>query len=305
MKQKVLLKFCVLTVVALGLSASCPAFAASGTNSVASSAGDQRYKIGVCDWMILKRQKLGAFQLAKDLGMDGVEVDMGSLGRRPTFANSLTNAANCQKFLDQAHQLDLQICSIAMSGFYAQSFAERTNVLQMVQDCIDTMKRMNVKTAFLPLGVTSDLLEHPELRPQVVERLRAAGKLAERAGVVIGVETELDADGQIKLLDEVGSPAIKIYYNLANAIQHHRDYVKELLLLGKDRVCQIHFSNTDGYWLQKDPQVNAQNIKGALDEMGWSGWLVIERSRDTIDVHNVRKNYGANAAYLKSVFQKP
>jgi len=91
------------------------------------------------------------------------------------------------------------------------------------------------------------------------------------------------------LLDEVGSPAIKIYYNLANAIQHQRNYVKELLRLGRDRVCQIHCSNQDGFWLQNDPQVNAQNIKSALDEMGWGGWLVIERSRDTNDVHNVKK----------------
>ena len=277
------------------------AFAADATNSISQP----RYKIAVCDWMILKRQKLGAFQLAKDIGADGVEVDMGSLGQRETFASSLTNAANCQQFLVKARELSLGISSIAMSGFYAQSFAERTNVLRLVQDCIDTMKAMDVKIAFLPLGVNSDLLKHPELRAPVVERLKAAGKLAEAAGVIIGVETELDASEQIKLLDEVGSPAVKIYYNLASAIQHQRNYVKELRLLGKDRVCQIHFSNQDAYWLQNDPLVNAQNIKSALDEMNWRGWLVIERSRDTNDVHNVRKNYGANAAYLKAVFQKP
>ena len=277
------------------------AFAADVTNSILSS----RYQVAVCDWMILKRQKLGAFQLAKDIGADGVEVDMGSLGQRATFASSLTNAANREQFLAKARELNLGISSIAMSGFYAQSFAERTNVLRLVQDCVDTMQAMNVKIAFLPLGVNSDLLKHPELRAQVVERLKLVGALAEKAGVIIGVETELDASEQIKLLDEVGSPTIKIYYNLASAIEHQRDYVKELRLLGKDRVCQIHCSNTDGFWLQNDPQVNAPNLKAALDEINWSGWLVIERSRDTNDVHNVKKNYGANAAYLKSVFQKP
>ncbi|MEY4917096.1 MAG: hypothetical protein RL616_1009 [Verrucomicrobiota bacterium] len=281
--------------------------ATDGTNTVNSSpvlTASPRYQIAVCDWMILKRQKLGAFQLAKDIGADGVEVDMGSLGDRVTFASALTNAATRQQFLDQARELNLKISSIAMSGFYAQSFAERTNVLRLVQDCIATMQAMDVKIAFLPLGVKSDLLKHPELRAQVIERLKAAGALAEKAGVIIGVESELDAEEQIKLLDEVGSPAIKIYYNLANAIQHQRNYVKELLRLGKDRVCQIHFSNQDAHWLQNDPQVNAPNIKSALAEMDWRGWLVIERSRDTNEVHNVKKNYGANAAYLKSVFQK-
>ena len=291
----------VVILIAAELFAPRTLLAVGGTNFVSQ----QRYKIAVCDWMILKRQKLGAFQLTKDIGADGVEVDMGSLGQRETFASALTNAANCRQFLAKARELNLEICSIAMSGFYAQSFAERTNVLRLVQDCLDTMKAMDVKIAFLPLGVTSDLLKHPELRPQVVGRLRAAGKQAEAAGVVIGVETELDADEQIKLLDEIGSPAIKVYYNLANAIQHQRDCVAELKQLGKARVCQIHFSNQDAHWLQNDPLVDAPKIKRALDEMDWRGWLVIERSRDTNDVHNVKKNYGANAAYLKSIFQKP
>jgi sugar phosphate isomerase/epimerase len=276
----------------------------SRADDTTNSVSKQHYQISVCDWMILKRQKLGAFQLTKDIGANGVEVDMGSLGQRETFANSLTNAANAKVFLDKARELNLEISSIAMSGFYAQSFAERTNVLRLVQHCVDTMKLLDVKIAFLPLGVTSDLQKHPELRATVVERLQAAGKLAEQSGVVIGVETELDANAQIQLLEEINSPGIKIYYNLANALQHGRDAASELKTLGRDRICQIHFSNQDAHWLQNDPQVDAPKIKATLDEMNWRGWLVIERSRDTNDVHNVKKNYGANAAYLKSVFKK-
>src|SRR4051794_24223818 len=52
-----------------------------------------RYKIGVCDWMMLKRQKLGAFPLAREVGADGVEVDMGSLGQRDSFENALADPA--------------------------------------------------------------------------------------------------------------------------------------------------------------------------------------------------------------------
>src|SRR6185503_18848463 len=140
-----------------------------------ASVAGQRYKIAVCDWMILKRQKLGAFQLTKDIGADGVEVDMGSLGERETFDNQLAKPEVREEFLDTSRALGVEICSLAMSGFYAQSFAERPTVPRMVQDCIDTMKAMNVKIAFLPLGVRGDLVKHPELRPKVVERLKAAG----------------------------------------------------------------------------------------------------------------------------------
>jgi hypothetical protein len=44
-------------------------------------------------------------------------------------------------------------------------------------------------------------------------------------------------------------------------------------------------------------------VRATLDELSWNGWLVLERSRDARDSGNVRKNFGANAAYLKRVFR--
>lgn len=288
-------------VVLLRAATSCagPLPTPASTNSYSES----RYKVAVCDWMILKRQKLGALQLTKDIGADGLELDMGGLGSRETFENGLAKPEVRQQFLDKARELNIEICSIAMSGFYAQSFAERPTVPRMIDDCIATMKAMNVNVAFLPLGVTSDPARHPGLRGAVVERLKMAGAKAAAAGVVIGVETELSAEEQIRLLDEVGSPAIRLYYNFANALQNKRDVAREIRILGKDRICQIHCTNQDGVWLQDDPAVNMKEIKAALDEIGWSGWLVIERSRKASDSRNVKGNFGANAAFLKQVFQ--
>ena len=280
--------------------------AADAPPAAAPVVSAARYKIALCDWMILKRQKLGAFQLTKDIGADGVEVDMGSLGTNETFVSAITtNAVLRQQFLDKARELNLEIPSLAMSGFYAQSFADRPTVPRMVQDCIDTMVAMKVKIAFLPLGVRGDLVKHPELRPAIVARLKAIAPAAEKAGVILGLETSLPAAEEIQLLDEIGSPAVKCYFNFSNALGAGRNVPEELRRIGKDRLCQIHATDEDGVWLENDPKINMPQVKRALDEMGWSGWLVIERSRDARDARNVRKNFGANTAYLKSVFQKP
>jgi sugar phosphate isomerase/epimerase len=286
------------------LAAHSRAFAAPETPAPAAAAGSvPRYRIGVCDWMILKRQKLGAFKWARDIGADGVEVDMGSLGKRETFANALADPAVRQQFIEEARRLNLAICSIAMSGFYAQSFAERTGVDRMVGDCISTMTALNVKTAFLPLGVLGDLVQKPHLRPEIVARLKTVAPMAEKAGVVIGLETALDAAGEMKLLEEIGSPAIQSYFNFSNALQNGRDLVSELKTLGRDRICQIHCTNQDGRRLQEDPQLDLRKVKDTLDEMNWSGWLVMERSRDASRSRDVLWNFGSNATYLKSIFQ--
>jgi sugar phosphate isomerase/epimerase len=261
------------------------------------------YKIAVVDLMILKRQKLGALQLTKDIGADGVEIDMGGLGQRETFDNQLAKPEIRQQFIDKAKELNLEICSLAMTGFYAQSFATRPTYERMLQDCFDTMKALNVKVAFLPLGTQGDLRKNPELRPVIVERLKVVGKMAQKAGVVVGIETALDATGEVALLKEVGSKHIQIYFNFSNPLKEGRDLNQELRILGRKRICQMHATDEDGVWLQNNTRLNMQKVKQTLADIGWQGWLVIERSRDATDPRNVKKNFGANAAYLKSVFQ--
>ncbi len=159
--------------------------------------------------------------------------------------------------------------------------------------------------AFLPLGVRGDLVKHPELRPAIVERLKAAGSKAEQAGVVIGIETALPAVEEVKLLADIGSPAIRSYFNFANALQAKRDLLAELRTLGKERICQIHCTDEDGVWLQDNRRLDVRAVKRTLDDLGWGGWLVLERSRDARDSRNVKRNFGANTAYLKSIFQTP
>ncbi len=285
------------------LKTTAAAAVASVTQPTFAATEPPRYRVAVCDWMILKRQKLAAFGLADEIGADGVEVDMGGLGQRETFDSALADAATREKFLEESASRGVAISSIAMSGFYAQSFAERPTVPRMVGDCLETMKAMGVRVAFLPLGVQSDLVKHPELRPAVVERLKRCGERAADAGLILGVETAYDASREAELIDEVDSPGVRSYFNFANALQNGRDLVSELQTLGAGRICQIHATDEDGVWLENNTRLDMAAVKAALDAMGWSGWLVVERSRDASDARNVRRNFGANVAYLKRVFQ--
>lgn len=264
---------------------------------------NQRYKIAVIDLMILKRQKLSAIQLTKDIGADGVELDMGGLGKRETFDSKLADPIVREQFISKARELNIEICALAMTGFYAQSFATRPTYLKMVADCLATMKAMKVKVAFLPLGTQGDLVKNPELRPAIVERLKIVGKLAKKAGMVIGIETSLPAAEELRLLKDIGSPAVKIYFNFSNPLKEGRDLITELKILGRKNIVQIHCTDEDGVWLQHNTRLDMPKVKQTLEEMNWKGWLVIERSRDSKNPKSVKENFGANTLYLKSVFQ--
>lgn len=272
-------------------------------NNAKQSIKNEQYKIAVCDWMILKRQKLSAFSLANEIQADGIQLDMGGLGSRDTFDSKLHDPSQVKLFLEESKNQNVEISSIAMSGFYGQSFANRPTVPQMIDDTLSTMQSMHVDIAYLPLGIDADFTKSPDLREKVISRLKEAGAKAEKLDKIIAVETSLEASEELKFLSEVGSKAVKSSFNFAHAIKRGTDISQELKILGKDNLAQIHCSDTDGVWIENNPKLPMTEIKQTLDEMGWSGWLIIERSRDVSDVRNVKRNYGANVKYLKSIFQ--
>lgn len=264
----------------------------------------KRYQIGVCDWMVLKRQKLGEFKLARELGCDGLEMDMGGLGKRDSFDNKIRQPEMARLFRHTADSLEIKVGAVAMSGFYGQSFASKQSWKWLVEDCLNTMQTMQAKVAFLPLGgCGKDWTEKTAIRKEIVFRLHEAGEMAAKRGMVIGIDTPLDAKENKKLLKEIDSPGIKIFYKFQTAVENKRDISKDLRKLGADNICGIHASNTDGVWLRHDKAINMPEIKATLDKLGWSGWLFVERSRDVTDVRNVKRNYGENVKYLKEVFQ--
>ena len=265
----------------------------------------QQYRVAACDWMMLKRQKLGEFQLAKDINADGVEVDMGPLGKRVLFDNKLREPAFQQLFRRTADSLGVAVPSIAMSGFFAQSFLERENYKDLIVDCLNTMDVMGAQVAFLPLGGSGNDWKQPgEARQEMVRRLHEVGEMALARDKVIAIRTQQDARADLALLKEVNSKGIKIYYNLQDAVDQGLCPCKELKTLGAENIAQIHASLTDSVTLDKDPRIDLHKVKKTLDKMKWSGWLVVERSRNAQDVRNVRGNFGTNVAYLKEIFLK-
>jgi sugar phosphate isomerase/epimerase/dienelactone hydrolase len=265
---------------------------------------NQQYKIGLIDLMLLKRQKLGAIPLTAQLKADGLELDMGGLGDRKVFDNALRNDTVQQQFLKAAVDNKVEIFCMAMSGYYAQSFCQRNQFLESIDDCIATMKRMQVKLAFLPLGVQCDLKKNPNLMDSVVQRLKQVAKKAEAANVVIAIETALSATDEVKLLNKINSKAIKICFNFSNPIKEGRSVETELNILGKNRIAMIHATNKDSVLLENDSELNLVSIKNTLDKMQWSGWLVVERSRDAKRSSDTKYNYGSNVLFLKKIFQK-
>ena len=291
-----------LLALSAATAASCMLPRALRSEPATAPATGQRYQVAASDWMMLKRQTPGALTRASECGLDGVEVDMGPLGKRPDFQNKLRDADFRAKYLAQATGLNLAISSLAMSAFYGQPVADHPSAERFCAEWIDLMPQLGTKVGFLPVIFAKE--DEPSTAlAKLVSLMKKVAPKAHSAGVVIGLNTSLDATANVKLLDDLGSPAVRIAYNCGEAIDANRDVYAELKQLGKDRIAQVIPTLSDGVWLEHDKRLDVPKLKMLLDDIGWAGWLVLQRSRDAKKSGDVRYNFTANAKYVKSIFQ--
>ena len=259
-----------------------------------ASDPQRTFKIGACDWSLRARHELSALDVAKEIGLDGVQVSFGEKGIR----YDLREAAVRDAYLKKCQQLKLEIASLGLGGLNNKPYASDTEAEQWVADSIDVMVQLQQRVALLAFFNKGDIKDQPRLQQQVIARLKRVAPQAEKAGVILGIESWLNADDHLRMLDAIGSPAIQVYYDVANMEARGYDIYAEIRKLGKDRICQIH-AKENGHLLGQG-KVDFVRVKESLDDIGWSGWLVIEAA--TVPGQTMAQCYQQNQRYLRRVF---
>lgn len=253
------------------------ALAAMSSTLFASSAWQlfaadpkRRFKIGACDWSIQRRGDPTALQLARQIGLDGVEVSFG----RPGDAHDLRVKSHRDRYLAEADTHGVEICSLAMGVLNEIPYATSPEAQRWVDECIEVMPLLNQRIVLLAFFAEGDLKHKPDLQDAVIARLKQAAPKAEAAGVVLGVESYLNADEHLRILDAVDSPSVQVYYDVANMEHMGYDVYREIRQLGRERICQIHCKENG--FLLGEGKIDFSKVKEAIDEINWQGWLVIE-----------------------------
>jgi sugar phosphate isomerase/epimerase len=229
----------------------------------------RRFRIGACDWSIGKLGDPAAFEVAKQIGLDGVQVSLG------TAANDmrLRQPAVQQEYKDAAKQTGLQVASLAIGELNVIPYKSDPRTIPWVNDSLEVCQALGVKVVLLAFFSNDDLRGDQAGVDEVVRRLKAVAPKAEKAGVVLGIESWLSADEHLAILDRVGSPAVQVYYDVCNSTERGYDICKEIRQLGK-RICELHAKENGA--LLGQGKVDFKKVRAALDDIGYRGWIQIE-----------------------------
>ena len=253
-----------------------------------SSETQSVYRVGA--WL----GGIDACQTAKKEGLDVVQL---AFPFRPGGENDFRDPDVCARYREKSLETGVEICSLAMGEFNGHPFWKEDDAESLVSECIAAMTRLGVKNVLFGFFGEATLDSDDKMN-ETIRRLKNLAPKAADAQVTLAVESTLDAEGHLRILEGVDSPAVKVYYDPGNMIHRFPDtdaIVADILKL-TDRIAEVHAKDAG---LLGKGKIDYGKILAAYRKANYFGPQVLEGSTDPdLGPSESRRR---NAEYLKSL----
>jgi sugar phosphate isomerase/epimerase len=253
------------------------------------------WKAGITDWDLRATGRLSSFSIANELGFEGVQVSY-----QPDGEDSLADTINRSRFLAASKESSVAITSFCIGTLNSNPLATTPAAEGWVEDCMEAMTEMNVEQVLIPFFGKADMTQNTDHFSLVIEKFKRLSKIAERNKKILSIESTLSAEEHIKMIDAVGSNALKVYYDTANGVLYNKfyDIFHEMELLGKNNlISQVHFK--ENRQRLGDGNVNFTRICELLDKINYNGWIVVEGST----AGDWKESQTANIRFIKKLIE--
>ncbi len=230
------------------------------------------------------------FNLAKEVGFDGIE------------APPISDPEEKKKIRAASELSGVPVHSIIYGGWHAPlSSADPRTVEKGIQDVLAALqcaKELGADTVLLVPAVVNESTRYADAYTRSQQNIRQLLPRAEKLKVVIAVENVwnnflLSPLEFARYVDEFRSPFVKAYFDVGNVLAFgwSEDWIRTL---GR-RIHRIHLKDfkrsTRQFVNLLEGDVNWREVRKALDEIGYRGFLTAELS-------------GGDVNYLRDVAQR-
>ena len=278
-------------------SAGAAAAAALGPWRKLRAAVDIR--LSACDWSLGMSANPEGLDVAKELGLDGLEISATDEVRDEI---RLADPAFRNQYKEAMERTSLPVSSIGMAFLNQAPFARDPRGPAWLEQTIEAAAELEAGVILMAFFGEGDLRdEDGALREDdvdtLVERLREAAPMAEDAGVILGIENWLSAEQNLAILERVDSEAVQVYYDVGNSTVRGYDVPVEIRRLGERIAPSIHFK--DGDHALGEGDVDFDGVAEAMRDIQYSGWVTLETAilDDDRDA-----SFRRNAAFVRDLF---
>jgi L-ribulose-5-phosphate 3-epimerase len=290
----------VRRAAAVTAAASVSGLRPAGAQVALPATGTLPVRVGMTDWNLGKRGDVSKFALARQIGLDGIQVSLVfPTDDSPQLRDPRTQAA----FKAAALENGIQICSLAIGSPGKSRLPLHTNPAAaiLLVEAIDVARNLGTNDILLPiLGDSHIHMENEQEVGTFVAMMKEVARYAEKAGVVIALEDWISAEDNLRLLDAIGSDFVGVYYDARNIKSRVHDPYGEPARLGR-RIHQVHVKN--GTKLMREADIlDWPRLAQEYYDIGYRGWYVMETDSPSNDlVADAR----ANLEYVRKTFRMP
>ncbi|MEM7232714.1 MAG: sugar phosphate isomerase/epimerase family protein [Planctomycetota bacterium] len=253
------------------------------------------FRVGACDWSLRKTNDPEALRVAKALGIDGVQASFAGPGGR----YDLRKKEARETYRKVEKETGTKVASLGLGILNNVPYKSDPRAEEWVSDSIDVAKEMGLSVVLLAFFGRGDLLGDKKGMDEVIRRLKRVAPRAEKAGVVFGLETWLGEGDHRRIIDGVGSKSVQVYYDVGNSLHKGYDIYKEIRSLGREYICEFHAKDY-GAKLLGQGDVDFWEVRRAIDDIGFNGWIQIECRAP----YGMERSYRHDGRFLKALFSE-
>ena len=239
-----------------------------------------RFQFGICEWC-LPPVGPDVCRLAAAYGLDGVALDLGSVGEGLRLADPRIR----EWYKEESRKTGVAFCALALNVLFSfdiihrGSTGEEAEISRILEEAVAAAADLGIPVIQVPNfpGNAMTEAEHVEV---MAERLRELCDRAMPHGIVIGTENTLNAEENLELLRMTGRGNIRVYYDTENPYYFRFGESPDILAGLEGRICQVHVKDGEEGSMSLTPLGKGngrfRECAEILLRSGYSGWIILE-----------------------------
>lgn len=226
------------------------------------------------------------FKIASELGLNSIEW----IVEEPLTTNALMSEAGVQEVISVIQRNQVRVDFICADIFMEKPLYDFTKVgllekTNLLNEIILRAKEVGASCVEIPFVDNSSLNSEDKIN-NAIQVLRKSLDFSDDLDMFLALETDLDPERQVQLINKIDHDALRLNYDIGNSASLGYDPIAELDAYGK-LIANVHIKDRvlGGSTVPLgEGSADIPNVLQHLSQIGYQGDFILQAARQSDDV---------------------